>query len=1503
MNAPRSSLWIARAAVLAACVFGAPAGAVFTDVTQSAGVAYQQHDPGDPFQCLVNPFLLTCEIEWLTGGAATADVDADGWPDLYVTRLHAPDRLFRNRGDGSFEDVTAAAGLADFDLQSNGANFADVDNDGDPDLYVLGIGLASDAANGRFHLFINDGAGHFTEEAVARGADVASGEHRSGYSAAFGDYDRDGWLDVYTTEWRQPFGTPGFVSHSRLLRNRGAAAPGHFEDATVAAGVVLDRDPACLAGLAGCSSWGFSPAFVDLDGDGWLDLAIAADFGSSVLFWNDGDGTFSDGTSAAGVGTDENGMGSTFGDYDGDGDLDWFVTSIFDPVNACGEPGVQCSWGSTGNRLYRNEGGRVFSDATDAAGVRDGFWGWGAAFFDFDNDADLDLVMTNGADFGFMEPPQDAVIDRFDDDPLRLWRNDGPGPMAEASAAEGLTDLGSGKGLLTFDYDRDGDLDLFVVNHVTGGLLYRNDAAPENDWLRVRVASSAGFEPDGIGAVVTLEATAGGPLQVRHIGASSHFLGESERVAHFGLGRHRGPIHRLTVTWPGRGTASYDSLAPNQTFHASEQGWADADADGLSDADELALGTDPNDPDSDGDGLGDGFEVGSPAAPRDTDGDATIDALDPDDDGDGTPTGAEDSDGDGNPANDDADGDGIPDYRDADSEDDGVPDGADNCRTVANPSQSDANGDGIGDACQPGDTERDGWPDANDNCVVVPNPLQEDADQDGIGDACTDTHPAARQWNEELLGAIRRDFARPTVHARNLFHVSAAMWDAWAAYDAGAAEQVFHAERATAADVAAARAKAISYASYRVLRHRFASSPGAAFSRVSFDERMRLLGYDAGFAATSGGVDPPAELGNRIAATIVAFGGLDGSNEQNGYANQFYQPVNPPLIMALPGNPSVVDRNRWQPLALQFFVDQSGNPIPGGFPPFLSPEWGAVVPFSLRAEDATLHQRGGFGYKVYHDPGAPFLLGTPSAEDYLDSFEMVALWSSHLDPSDGVLWDVSPAGQGNAPLAKPSEWRAFYDFEHGGDWGHGYAVNPVTGQPYTPQIVPRGDYARALAEFWADGPASETPPGHWFTVANYVSDNLAEKRIGPHGAPLDELEWYVKLYLALGGTMHDVAVTVWGMKGWYDYVRPVSALRAMAERGQRSDPAGPSYHPEGFELRPSFVELVTPESSAPGERHAHLGASVGEVAIRAWRGPDFIQDPANDVAGVGWIRAKQWWPYQRPSFVTPPFAGFPSGHSAFSRAAATVLHQLTGSPYFPNGLGEFHAEQNEFLIFEDGPSVDLTLQYASYYDASDQTSLSRIWGGIHPPVDDLISRHLGARIAVDGVAHALSLFDGAQGDADADRVPDSIDNCPAAANADQADADGDGAGNRCDDRCGVAAVTTLTGVSPSDPRRGDTLRVSGTGFGAAPRVRIGAEEVPAQYVAPDWIARVPSRAPGALGPQPVALVNPEGCESQQQVLVDVRPAQSCGLTGIEPFLLLGLLGMRRVTLRGRPSEL
>jgi hypothetical protein len=334
----------------------------------------------------------------------------------------------------------------------------------------------------------------------------------------------------------------------RLLRNRGAAQPGSFDDVTVAAGVAIPVD----------SAWGFASALRDLDGDGHLDLAIAADFGTSKLFWNDGDGTFSEGGAAAGVATDENGMGSSFGDVDGDGDLDWFVTSIYDAAGPC-PAHPNCPYGSTGNRFYQNDGERLFSDATgDAAtGVRDGGWGWGTALFDYDLDGDLDLAMTNGIDF-----PDTTSEDAYHDDRLRLWRNDGAGVWTEVAQLEGLTDTRSGKGLLVFDPDADGDLDLFVVNNADTPVFYqnqtRNGDAPH--WLRVRVVDAAGS--DALGARVTI-APQGGASQQRTIGSATHFLGWSDPAAHFGLGAVAAPV-AVEVRLPGAPASIFSVLAADQ---------------------------------------------------------------------------------------------------------------------------------------------------------------------------------------------------------------------------------------------------------------------------------------------------------------------------------------------------------------------------------------------------------------------------------------------------------------------------------------------------------------------------------------------------------------------------------------------------------------------------------------------------------------------------------------------------------------------------------------------------------------------------------------------------------------------------------------------------------------------------------------------------------------------------------------------------------------------------
>ena len=614
-------------------------------------------------------------------------------------------------------------------------------------------------------------------------------------------------------------------------------------------------------------------------------------------------------------------------------------------------------------------------------------------------------------------------------------------------------------------------------------------------------------------------------------------------------------------------------------------------------------------------------------------------------------------------------------------------------------------------------------------------------------------HSIAREWNEVLLLAIRNDFARPTVHARNLFHSSALMYDAWAVYD-DQADTYFLGKSIKGFecpfdgipepnDLESARETTISYAIYRLIKHRFEFSPGVDTIYATIDSLMDEHGYDINFTSLDYSNGDPAALGNYMADKMITFGLQDGSNEAFDYLNFYYLPVNRPLVTNNPGNPNISDYNRWQPLTLDEFIDQAGNPVPFNTPEFLGPEWGWVVPFSLQDSSLSFFERDNNPYLVYHDPGPPPYLNLVDtgglSEEYKWGFSLVAAWSSHLDPADSVMWDISPASFGNVQEFPNSfyDYDEFYQLFTGGDPGNGHSVNPVTGEPYAPQIVPRADYTRVLAEFWADGPDSETPPGHWFTILNYVNDHpLLEKKYKGQGALIDDLEWDVKAYFILGGAMHDCAVSTWGIKGYYDYLRPISAIRAMADLGQSSDPNLPSYHPGGIHLIPNLIELVTVDDFSEGFDSTDLN----KIKLFAWRGPDYISDPETDYAGVGWILAENWWPYQRPTFVSPPFAGYVSGHSTFSRGAAEVLTLLTGDPYFPGGMGEFVAKKNDFLVFEEGPSMDIILQWATYRDAADQTSLSRIWGGIHPPQDDIPGRLIGEKIGVDAFNYAEQFF-------------------------------------------------------------------------------------------------------------------------------------------------------------------
>ncbi|MYE12372.1 MAG: hypothetical protein F4X99_12095 [Gammaproteobacteria bacterium] len=1182
-------------------------------------------------------------------GAAAGDYDGDGDVDVFIVRGDlGPNLLYRNNGRMRFTDVAAEAGVAftkpgERTYRHGSPAMADLDGDGDLDLLIPG--LDGDPT----FVFSNDGDGTFTDVTPGSGLDRMRAEYS--LSPAFGDYDLDGDLDLALGHWGTPrdfLGGVGDTEH--LWRNDSEAGRIRFssvsEEAGIAPSVILNTDPRISQRAFDPT---FTPTFARIDDDEYPDLLMVGDFNFSQVFLNNRDGTFRNVTDYEVI-VDGNGMGSAVGDYDGDGDLDWFVSSIL----AIGED-VPSHVSRVGNRLYRNDEG-VFVDATEVADVADGGWGWGSCFLDFENDGDLDIYHTNG----WTEFDEYGGFTR---DASRAFVSNGAGGFRDSAATLGLDDTEQGRGVVCADFDNDGDVDILLLhaNAENAATLYRNDTEG-NHYLGVRLQ---GRHPNSsaVGARIVLDA--GGTDYLREVHLGSNFASHNPTAQVIGLGRAT-QVERLWVFWPD-GEETFEQMVAVDRY----------------------------------------VDIAHPRYDPDENAGATLVVLE------GAGSGAF-----------------------AIGEDVGIR--ADPPRDNYHFSHWEVSGGEVAD------------PSSSETTITLLDRVVHVTARYLPGVAPGENASVARRWNEVLLQSIRNDFARPTVHARNLFHVSAAMYDAWSVLEDRGAAWLLGRERASescsfagmpdAADPERAKTAALSFAAYRLIRHRFANSPGVRDIFRDTETLMQALDLDPDIETLDYRDGSAEALGNHVADCYLRFGLVDGANEAADYANRSYRPVNPPLEPQSPGNPNVEDLNRWQPLSLPHYIDQAGNVVEGT-PEFLGPEWGSVVPFALREEDMTVRERDGFEYRLYHDPGPPPTIDGPLGEQYRWAFSLVAVWASHLDPADGVTMDISPASLGNIQSYPRAfeDYPSFFDTQSGGDPGTGYPQNPRTGAPYAPQEVPRGDYTRVLAEFWADGPESETPPGHWFVIANEVNDHpLLERRFAGAGLELERLEWDLKTYFALGGAMHDSAIGAWSAKGWYDYIRPISALRGMAELGQGSDPNLPSYHEHGIPLIPGFIELIDDEDPLRGPSHEH----VGKPKFYTWRGPDFIDDPKVDVAGVGWIRAEDWWPYQRPTFVTPPFAGYVSGHSTYSRSAAEVLSALTGDTYFPGGMSGFRIPANAFLQFEAGPSVDMTLQWATYRDAADQCSLSRIWGGIHPPVDDIPGRLMGIEIGRDAFAEAVRYFDG-----------------------------------------------------------------------------------------------------------------------------------------------------------------
>lgn len=599
---------------------------------------------------------------------------------------------------------------------------------------------------------------------------------------------------------------------------------------------------------------------------------------------------------------------------------------------------------------------------------------------------------------------------------------------------------------------------------------------------------------------------------------------------------------------------------------------------------------------------------------------------------------------------------------------------------------------------------------------------------DASAQRCTPRDPAPdwsapRQWQEALLDSVRRDRPEPTRHARDFHHLAVAVWDSWAAFEPDISGVLIDIDAGPvvsrggdAADPRrSAQETAIHHAAHHLLSSRLAPTTGASDTLPKLDELLTSRCLPLGATSASEG---PAGVGVRVAEAVLAHGRSDGSNETGGYVPPGgYDPVNPPLVVG-DDEVRIVDVNRWQPLELDIAFTQNGLPLDGVVQDNIGPHWGRVAGFALPPADAD-----GVPIRIAGPPQHG--IGDP-AQDAVFRAALVELleFAVTLDPDDPAVVDASPSaasGGTAATVGAPAR-----------------AVNPVTGEPYPRNPTRRFDLHRAVAEYWADGPDSETPPGHWVVLANEVSDRLdPELRLGGTGPLVDRFVWDVVLHLTVTAATHDAAIAAWGLKGHYDTNRPVSMIRALASRGQASDPLGPSYDPLGLPLVDGLVEVITPETSAPGAHHAHLAGHEGRIAVRSWLGGTIepvvdasgavLRRDVPEVAGIGWTLGSAWFPYQPITFVSPDFSGFVSGHSTFSSAAAVALTDLTGSPYFPEGLHEAVIEPGWFR-HEQGPSAPVRLQWVTYADAALQAGWSRRIGGIHVEADDVGGHEVGTMV-------------------------------------------------------------------------------------------------------------------------------------------------------------------------------
>ena len=467
----------------------------------------------------------------MMGGAGAADFDNDGDTDLFILGGgNHRDSLFVNDGTGTFTDITDEAGLAEPHLGS-GVAVGDYDGDGWLDIFVTSHGTPeSGAVTGAHRLYHNNGDLTFTDVAAQAGVAMTSTITHDGFGAVFGDVDLDGDLDLFVAGWqRDALGT-------RLFQNDG---DGTFTDITAESGIVGD-------GVRG-----FSPCIVDMTGDRFPEILLVSDFGTSRYWSNSGDPVganerFRDRTVAAGVGREWSGMGTAVGDVDNDGLLDWYATAIYDADDV--GRGV-------GNALYINQGKNKFQEVAAEAGVDDGGWGWGALMVDVNHDGWLDIIETNGWD-----------LPSYVGNLSRTWIADGAGRFVDVAAEAGPLHNLHGLGVLALDLEGDGDQDIAITASNDRFSLYRNDlVATDAGWLRV-VLDTGGdpsLAPNGIGSMIRVRA--GRSQFTRTIGGCSNYNTTSELTAHFGLG-DVDVIDKVRVEWPNGKVTVLDDVEPNQTL-------------------------------------------------------------------------------------------------------------------------------------------------------------------------------------------------------------------------------------------------------------------------------------------------------------------------------------------------------------------------------------------------------------------------------------------------------------------------------------------------------------------------------------------------------------------------------------------------------------------------------------------------------------------------------------------------------------------------------------------------------------------------------------------------------------------------------------------------------------------------------------------------------------------------------------------------------------------------